>query len=146
MRKLVTTELRQVRLYWKPQYAAARSHIGVAMRRDGSSSPCRNRVVCDEGAAPSTALTGSVDQGTTGEAEEHVLEGGAADQCALGHVPHARHLGQRGVTVVGVEEDAVGQHLLALRQLDQRRRHFLVLAGGEAQLHHLAGGERLDQL
>jgi len=62
MRKLVTTELRQVRLYWKPQYAAARSHIGVATRRVGSSSPCRKRMTCGERAAPSIALIGSVDQ------------------------------------------------------------------------------------
>ena len=45
----------------------------------------------------------------------------------------------RGVAVVGVEQDAVGQDLDPLRQIGDLAGHALALARAEPQLDHLAG-------
>src|SRR5580704_17661245 len=146
MSKLVTTELRHVRRYWYAQYPAARSHIGVRMRRAGTSSPCV-KMVTPRGTAPrAVVVMGSIHQAAAGQAEKHVFQRRPADQRALGDVTHARDLLQRGVAVLGIEKDSVRQNLLAFRQGGQRRCDFLVLSRRKPQFHDLLRRERFDEL
>ena len=62
----------------------------------------------------------SVDQRPAGEAEEDVFEGGSPDEGAVGSEPEPVHLGEGGLAVVGVEQQAVRERLEALGQ--RRRR------------------------
>src|SRR6266480_6490167 len=86
----------------------------------------------------------SLDEAPTGEAEEYVLERTAADQAGLGPQSAAVHRNRGCLAVAGVEEDAVGQHLDALREtleLVERRRGI----DRKAKFEHLAGGVLVDE-
>ncbi len=78
--------------------------------------------------------------------EEDVLEGRAAHQ--RGQRLDATRVHDRGglVTVVGVDQEPVGQHLDALADAGHLLGVVLVVLGVEAQLEDLAGGVLLDEL
>ena len=69
----------------------------------------------------------------------------APHQRALRAEPPVVHRDERGLAVVGVEQEPVGQHLAAVGEVGHLLGQGLVLARAEAQLEDLPGGVLLDE-
>src|SRR4029078_5205676 len=81
----------------------------------------------------------SVDEGAPGASQEGVLEGRATDEHGAPREAALVGRGDRGLTVIGVQEDAVGQSLDTLREPVELAVERLLDPGREAELRGLTG-------
>src|SRR3954452_12014528 len=80
------------------------------------------------------AAIGLLDQGTAGEPQEDVLEAGPPDEDSLWPEATLVRRGNRGLAVVGVQEDPIGEELDPLGQAVQLPVERLLDPDREAQL------------
>ena len=70
--------------------------------------------------------------------EEDVLERTSTNECTRGRDAGRVHLTECVVAVVDVQEDPIGQHFYAIRELRELIDVLFVIVGGEAQLDDFA--------